>query len=156
MNQTHLLLSVTHPKDLCNWKKLLHGIEIIQVTNALYWLIVRFELQKNLPETGVGKISWNRLQGYLYFSRGKLKFLLNFNTHSKKCFTQQRALHEIICQARRNEHLPRLILIWLCTSETRCPGDPHLELTFLSGAIRFPYPGEKWHLLKILKHAILG
>lgn len=68
MNQTRLLLSVTHPKDLCNQKKFLHGIEIIQVTNALYWLIIRFELKKkkkNLPETGVGQISWNRLQAYL-------------------------------------------------------------------------------------------
>lgn len=104
----------------------------------------------------MSKISRNRLLGYLYFSSGKLKFLLNFNTHSKKCFTQQQALHEIICSAHHNKHLPRLILISFCTAETCRPRDPHLELTFLSGAISFPYLGEKWHLLKILKHATLG
>lgn len=85
-----------------------------------------------------------------------MKFLLNFNTYSKKCFTQQQALHEIICSTRHNEYLPRLILISSCTAETCCPRDPHLGLTFLSGAIRFSYLGEKWHLLKILKHATLG
>lgn len=109
-----------------------------------------------MPEIGISKINWDRLLDYLYFSNGKLKFLLNFNTPSKKCFTQQQALHEIICSARYNEHLPRLILISFCTAETCCPRDPHLELTFLSGAISFPYLGEKWHLLKILKHATLG
>lgn len=103
-----------------------------------------------------GKIRWNSLQEYLYFSSGKSKFLLNFNTHSEKRFTQQRALHGIICAARRNEHLPRLILIWPRAAETRRPGDPHLELTCLSGAISFPYLGEKWHLLQILKHATSG
>lgn len=112
--------------------------------------------KKSYPETGVSEISQDRLQGYLYFSSGKLKFLLNFNTHSKKCFTQQRALHEIICCARCNEHLPRLISIWLCIADTRRPGNPHLGLPFLQGAIRLPYLREKWHLLKILKHATLG
>lgn len=112
-------------------------------------------ITQSLPETEVSKITgsgcWDT-----YFSSGKLKFLLNFNTHSKKCFTQQQALHKIICSAHYNEHLPRLILISFCTAEACCPRDPHLELTFLSGAISFPYLGEKWHLFKILKHATLG
>lgn len=158
MNQTHPLLSVTPLKDRCNRKKFRQGIEIILLTNALDWLIIRFELQKEKKELtwNRGKISWNSLQEYLYFSSGKSKFLLNFNTHSEKRFTQQRALHGIICAARRNEHLPRLILIWPRAAETRRPGDPHLELTCLSGAISFPYLGEKWHLLQILKHATSG
>lgn len=158
MNQTHLLLYVTPLKDRCNRKKFLQGIKIILVTNALDWLIIRFELQKKKKELtwNRSKISWNSLQEYLYFSSGESKFLLNFNTHSKKRFTQQRALHGIICTACRNEHLPRLILIWPRTTETCRPGDPHLELTCLSGAISFPYLGEKWHLLQILKHATSG
>lgn len=104
----------------------------------------------------MSKISWNRLLGYLYFSNGKLKSLLNFNTRPEKYLTQKQALHEIICSTLCNKHLPRPILILFCTAEACCPRDPHLGLTFFSGAISFPYLGEKWHLLKILKHATLG
>ena len=54
MNQTHPLLSVTPLKDLCNRKKFRQGIEIILLTNALDWLIIRFELQKETTEVGEG------------------------------------------------------------------------------------------------------
>lgn len=103
----------------------------------------------------MSKISWHRLLGYTYFSSGKLKFLLNFNTHSKKCFTQQQALCRIICRACGNEHLPGLILIWACAADmlpARSASGAHLP----PGGNQFFLSCEKRHLLKILQHATLA